>query len=943
MPEWSIVISDSNGVVVLNPNSQEVTSGDIVSWSNRTNDTHTIVIEPYKILTGNPATEKNTELTKLEVQGWSSSKNYQTTQPAPKNPPPVPPVPPKVTYKCENPTTGSIATGFIVFKTAVLVMALLAGLFATSLKAQAVKCSDLLGGELKNPPEIAGQARETLVTTGEKQLIAFVKNRVEGQIKETDITCAQQWLRTYRKGLPSEESQQPGAPATLPQPGPTIRAHVGGLVQMSFLNLIDPLNFPGTDTGKCDEVQGASGPVYALSDKGGDVYPNCFHGSVFTNVHYHGTHTSPNSTADNVFLQIVPSPREKTSQRVPTAEARTAEDSFKDFYDQCALNLNDPSSPQQWPKHWEDVPKPLRDKQYQLMCGTLTELECQAKNPLYKANRDAIANGQFPPNFSRSIPYCYRLPEYKPDVFPPPPQSAAHAAGEHDASLAPQRPLMMGQAPGTHWYHAHKHGSTTLNVSNGMTGVMIVEGAYDTEIKRFYKRVANEYGYSTGGIEEKVLVLNQIGVTPRREGGTEPSPGAYFSVNGRLQPTITMIAGEVQLWRIANTSSRTGVIFTPPENVTWRQLAQDGVQLTNANYLASENKELVLASGNRVDLLVKAREFRWGNTYPVAVVLTIDPTTDRQTKQLLLNIATPNRRGFQEDLDMPFMDKAPSFPPYLTDITDAKVDGDNDQFFDTVRKDSGFTKHTINKKQFDHTVGARVDLNEAQEWKISNGTTNIAHPFHIHINPFQITEEFAPNETLRSEKSGGTVSIAAKSATVTGSSNFKFKDFIRPGWVVNITGPGRKTVKSVDSDTKLTLTSAIGSTAATNASYTIEVPRYVFFTSLPPPDGTPEPLNGQCYLNANDSSTWKPCASKQPTPRTPPGRIWWDVFGIPSAISVTWTGADPVLVPGYFKMRSRFVDYSGYFVIHCHILAHEDRGMMTIVNVASPDLPFAHN
>jgi len=28
-------------------------------------------------------------------------------------------------------------------------------------------------------------------------------------------------------------------------------------------------------------------------------------------------------------------------------------------------------------------------------------------------------------------------------------------------------------------------------------------------------------------------------------------------------------------------------------------------------------------------------------------------------------------------------------------------------------------------------------------------------------------------------------------------------------------------------------------------------------------------------------------------------------------------------------MRSRFVDYTGQYVMHCHILAHEDRGMMT--------------
>lgn len=32
-------------------------------------------------------------------------------------------------------------------------------------------------------------------------------------------------------------------------------------------------------------------------------------------------------------------------------------------------------------------------------------------------------------------------------------------------------------------------------------------------------------------------------------------------------------------------------------------------------------------------------------------------------------------------------------------------------------------------------------------------------------------------------------------------------------------------------------------------------------------------------------------------------------------------------------MRSRFADFTGKFVIHCHILGHEDRGMMQVVEV----------
>jgi hypothetical protein len=50
-----------------------------------------------------------------------------------------------------------------------------------------------------------------------------------------------------------------------------------------------------------------------------------------------------------------------------------------------------------------------------------------------------------------------------------------------------------------------------------------------------------------------------------------------------------------------------------------------------------------------------------------------------------------------------------------------------------------------------------------------------------------------------------------------------------------------------------------------------------------------------------------------------------------------------VTIPGYFKMRSRFVDYTGQFVLHCHILAHEDRGMMELVEVVQKPMGAEHH
>ncbi|HET9099713.1 MAG TPA: multicopper oxidase domain-containing protein, partial [Acidobacteriaceae bacterium] len=122
---------------------------------------------------------------------------------------------------------------------------------------------------------------------------------------------------------------------------------------------------------------------------------------------------------------------------------------------------------------------------------------------------------------------------------------------------------------------------------------------------------------------------------------------------------------------------------------------------------------------------------------------------------------------------------------------------------------------------------------------------------------------------------------------------------------------------------------------------------------------------GQCAVNPLDPTTWKPCMPTAPAAH----RIWWDVFPIPSGKSInlqasvcteldkcpaairkyttcgdTKNGPQcSVTVPGHFKMRSRFVDYPGWFVIHCHILAHEDRGMMTVVEVSPLLPPYSHH
>ena len=80
---------------------------------------------------------------------------------------------------------------------------------------------------------------------------------------------------------------------------------------------------------------------------------------------------------------------------------------------------------------------------------------------------------------------------------------------------------------------------------------------------------------------------------------------------------------------------------------------------------------------------------------------------------------------------------------------------------------------------------------------------------------------------------------------------------------------------------------------------TVPIPHYVV---APAPKTDPR----QCVLDPNNPGTWRPC---RPPPWPPTGLVWWDVFAIPSGLAAASNTNPANVIPGYFKMRSRFVDY----------------------------------
>jgi FtsP/CotA-like multicopper oxidase with cupredoxin domain len=818
--------------------------------------------------------------------------------------------------------------------------------------------------DLLKIPELSsngtGRLRATITVITEKDRMTF-RNPIGGQPGMTEA-CWPQWVRAFR----SPDALPPYPPLTdlnELQVGPTLRARVGEFIELTFLNNVNPAVFgassDGTtkvDAGDTENCDNTSAP-YPGNVKGpdgkfiSDTFPNCFHGSTTANLHFHGTHTNPNTTGDNVFLEILSSKRLVGTSAIPVPD-------FTKFFGDCEVKLA-PPGPVEWPRKWSDLPPnytgnqtnpPPAGSQKDLLTQFDNLPSTPAANKLWPKNQAQLDLGNWPQYYVGSYPYCFKLPDYDAAMAAPPadPMAAMNHGGgkgavERDGSAAsnilsealPTHPLRMGQAPGTHWYHAHKHGSTSIDVNNGMSGAFIIEGKYDDEINEKYKA----YGpYFTRKVP--VMVINQFGVSPNLKSPGGADRGPDFSVNGRVNPIVTMRPGEVQMWRIVNSSSRAGVHFSPSTTINgaaatfqWRRIAQDGVQFNDYNYLlaAHQSSPFLLAAGNRADLLVMAPTCPAPATTCTAS-LQVQNEVDPDNPSVVVNLLTVKVAGTPYNPPMQFMDHAPSFPPFLGDIADSEVKGWQTISFETVAQVNPPTVpaiHTINGKKFDGEVGVSVLLNKVEEWKITNATIGISHPFHIHINPFQIVEVFDPNVTLPGVAASGTITITAGSPAVTGIGT-SFTKQLAVGYTIATAGSAG-TIKSINSDTSLTLTV----NAARNGSGA--------FQYMPPKYVTTKAgiLPGQCYLDPDaDPLTWKPCTPVVPSSKN---QIWWDVFPIPSGINGTKADGTTIIIPGYFRMRSRFVDYPGYYVIHCHILAHEDRGMMTVVEVTPLLPPFSHH
>lgn len=587
----------------------------------------------------------------------------------------------------------------------------------------------------------------------------------------------------------------------VPSPAPTLRARLGDRVQITLLNHVNVKNFPGTldvaehGVSACDQNKSVGPGGTSVNTYPGDpsfeTPPNCFHGSSSTNLHFHGSHVSPQGTADNVLLNIRPSPRGPDGK--PLVTEQTVKPIFDVIFGACARGRN-PLLWKEWPPAWQGLQQKLLQQYDKTAVWRGQPGKLPPDEQLWPQNLEAIKKMELPQYYIGAFPNCFTIPIWN---------------GKDDS---------MGQAPGTHWYHGHKHGSTALNLANGMAGALIIEGDYDDKLGPFITK-------------QRVLVLQQIGVVLpllRSATGQQPFNSDLVYVNGQYTPVMKMNPNEMQLWRIVNACHQAPVPLDEPKGIKWVQTAQDGVQFNPKNYDPSDTNAAFpvpanqkapfgsLAPGNRIDLLVLApsRPGPYPVTFGGKLLFTVQVEQD------------PAVRPIDRAMPFPTPDQFPKMPGFLEDISFGDVTVRRDLHFKSTADPSvapamkrGLNppypppKHTINGRLFEMgRVDQTMQLGATEEWTLYNDG-GAAHPFHIHINPFQVVEILDP--------------------------------------------------------------------------------------------------------------------AKSPNPvRLPRPWVWWDNFAIPKG--------------GYFKMLSKFVDFTGMYVLHCHILGHEDRGMMQLVRVVTNTTHMQH-
>ena len=279
----------------------------------------------------------------------------------------------------------------------------------------------------------------------------------------------------------------------------------------------------------------------------------------------------------------------------------------------------------------------------------------------------------------------------------------------------------------TAWYHPHLHGYVAEQLASGLAGLFIIRGKLDEipEIKSAKEEflVLQDFAVDDDG---NLLDSRMMSLMAGREGD-------LITVNGQVNPTFNVNQGEWLRLRILN-ASVSRFYNLSLDNQPFYLIATDGGAIESPQKMS----QLLLTPGQRVEIMFKG---------------------DRNSSQLpLLNL--PYNRGGMGMMGggMMGMGNRNNSKNILATIKVNKNQVSNLDLPNKLKsivslpepiKTRSFTLNhgmtprigmvfLINGRPYDHkTIATQVKLDTVEEWELIN-TGVMDHPFHIHVNAFQV-------------------------------------------------------------------------------------------------------------------------------------------------------------------------------------------------------------
>ena len=280
--------------------------------------------------------------------------------------------------------------------------------------------------------------------------------------------------------------------------------------------------------------------------------------------------------------------------------------------------------------------------------------------------------------------------------------------------------------PGVYWYHPHQHGSVAEQVFGGLYGAIIVEDPTPIAASRERVLVSSDVTLDgSGGIAQASAMDTMSG----RE-------GELLLVNGQLRPGLTARPGERERWRIVN-ACVSRYLRLRLDGQRMSLLAIDSGRFESAQQV----EDVVLAPGNRADVLVTAQQ-------GTSVLRSL--AYDRGASGGMMG---GGRAPNSSDVEVATLTVAGDPAAALTPIAAQPVPRDLRSATVTARRElvfamgmgggmgGGMMSATINGREFDASrVDTTVQFGSVEEWLLTN-TSGLDHPLHLHVWPMQIVEE----------------------------------------------------------------------------------------------------------------------------------------------------------------------------------------------------------